>query len=77
MERIEQVTEGAMLTSAAKSGAVAAGGLVSGMEFFGYKLPDLVQLLTAIYLVIMIIHCVWKWYTEWRDEQRKEEALND
>lgn len=72
MERIEQASEGFMVTSAAKGSAITAGGLVSGMEFLGIDLPALVQALTAIYLVIMIIHGLWKWSAEWRYERRRE-----
>ncbi len=73
MERLEQAAEGVVMTSSIAKGApVAAGGIVSGLDFFGYSVPDLVPFLTAIYLVIMILHMLWKWGAEWRYERRRE-----
>ena len=73
MERLETAAEGVAMTSTfAKSAPVAAGGIVSGLNFFGYSVPDLVPVLTAIYLVVMILHMIWKWAVEWRELHHKE-----
>ncbi len=76
MERLEQAAEGVVMTSGlAKSAPVAAGGIVSGLDFFGFSVPDLVPFLTAIYLVVMILHMIWKWWVEWREQKRKEREI--
>lgn len=53
-----------------KGAPIAVGGTVTGLNFFGVSLPDLVQILTLIYLSIMIGHSLWKWWVE-RKERRK------
>lgn len=63
MEVVEGATAGAAI---AKGAPVAIGGTVSGLSFFGVSIPDLVQILTGIYLVLMILHEGWKWWTELR-----------
>ena len=79
MERIEQTAEGIAMTAGfTKSAPVAAGGIVSSLNFFGVSVPDLVPFLTAIYLVVMILHSLWKWLQEWRHERKIErEQLNE
>lgn len=74
MERAEAVVEGAVMTSGlAKSAPVGVGVAVSGMSIFGVSLPDFVPLLTCIYLVVMIGHTGWKWWTEWKARKKTEE----
>lgn len=75
MEKAEVVVEGAVMTSGlGKSAPVGVGVAVSGMTIFGIPLPDFVPLLTCIYLIVMIGHTGWKWYTEWRVRKKQEEA---
>lgn len=67
--RMELVTEGAVMSSGVEKSAPAViGGTVSGLTVFGVPIPDFVQLLTAIYLAVMILHLLWKWGCEWRDK---------
>lgn len=67
MERAEVVAESAAVSGGiAKSAPVAVGGAVSGLNFFGFSVPDLVPVLTCIYLAVTIAHTAWKWYAEWR-----------
>lgn len=73
MERVEQAVEGAVMSSGlAKSAPVAVGGAVSGLTFFGVPIPDLVPVLTCVYLAVMILHTAWKWWVEWRTNRKKE-----
>lgn len=73
MERTEAVVEGAVMSSSvAKSAPVAVGGAVSGLTFFGVPVPDLVPVLTCLYLVVMTLHTAWKWWVEWRTNRKKE-----
>lgn len=73
MERAEVVAEGAAVSGGiAKSAPVAVGGAVSGLNFFGFSVPDLVPVLTCIYLAVTIAHTAWKWGVEWRMARRKE-----
>lgn len=73
MEKLEQVAEGAVMSSGlAKSAPVAVGGAVSGLTFFGVPVPDLVPVLTCVYLAVMIAHTAWKWWVEWRTNRKKE-----
>lgn len=78
MEKVEQAVEGAVMTSGlAKSAPVAVGGAVSGLSFFGVPVPDLVPVLTCIYLAVMILHTAWKWWVEFRTNRKKEEEGGD
>jgi hypothetical protein len=45
---------------------VAPAGAVVGADFMGVPLPDLVYILTAIFLSLQIGHLVWKWRKEAR-----------
>lgn len=63
-----------MSAGVSKSAPVAVGGAVTGLNFFGVSLPDLVQILTVIYLSIMIGHSLWKW---WVERQEKKRSLDD
>lgn len=73
MERAEVVAEGAVVSgSVAKSAPVAVGGAVSSLNFFGISVPDLVPVLTCVYLVVMTLHTGWKWYAEWRAAKQPE-----
>lgn len=75
MERVEQAVEGAVMSSSvAKSAPVAVGGAVSGLTFFGVPVPDLVPVLTCLYLVVMTLHTAWKWWVEWRTNRKKEKG---
>lgn len=75
MERAEAVVEGAVMTSGiGKSAPVVVGGAVSGMSIFGVSLPDFVPLLTCVYLIVMIGHTGWKWFTEWKIRKKQEES---
>lgn len=73
MEKAEAVVEGAVMSSSvAKSAPVAVGGAVSGLTFFGVPVPDLVPVLTCLYLVVMTLHIAWKWWVEWQTNRKKE-----
>ena len=75
MDRAEAAVEGAAMSAGvSKSAPVAVGGAVTGLNFFGVSLPDLVQILTVIYLSIMIGHSLWKW---WVERQEKKRSLDD
>lgn len=64
MEKV-QVEEGVIAGgSLSKSAPVAVGGAVSGLNFFGVSVSDLVPLLTCLYLLVMTGHTVWKWYVD-------------
>ena len=63
-----------MSAGVSKGAPVAVGGAVTGLNFFGVSLPDLVQILTVIYLSIMIGHLLWKW---WVERQEKKRSLDD
>lgn len=63
-----------MSAGVSKGAPVAVGGAVTGLNFFGVSLPDLVQILTVIYLSIMIGHSLWKW---WVERQEKKRSLDD
>ncbi len=76
MEKAEMAVEGAVMSSGfAKGAPVAVGGAVSGLSFFGVPVPDLVPLLTCIYLALMILHQAWKWWAEWK--ARARDAADD
>lgn len=78
MERAEIVTEGAVMTSGfAKSAPVGVGAAVSGLTFFGVPVPDIVPVLTCIYLLVMIGHTLWKWVSEWRNKSSSKDEKND
>ena len=78
MVKVEQAVEGAVMSSGlAKSGPVAGGGAVSGLTFFGVPVPDLVPVLTCVYLAVMIMHTAWKWWVEWRTNRKKEGVEDD
>lgn len=78
MEKVEQAVEGAVMSSGlAKSAPVAVGGAVSGLTFFGVPVPDLVPVLTCVYLAVMIMHTAWKWWVEWRTNRKKECVEDD
>ena len=75
MDRAEAVVEGAVVSSGLSKGApVAVGGAVTGLNLFGFSLPDIVQILTVIYLSIMICHSLWKW---WIERQERKRDRND
>ena len=63
-----------MSAGISKGAPVAVGGAVTGLNFFGVSLPDLVQILTVIYLSIMIGHSLWKW---WVERQEKKRSLDE
>lgn len=63
-----------MSAGVSKGAPVAVGGAVTGLNFFGVSLPDLVQILTVIYLSIMIGHSLWKW---WVERQEKKRSLDE
>lgn len=63
-----------MSAGVSKGAPVAVGGAVTGLNFFGVSLPDLVQILTVIYLSIMICHSLWKW---WVERQEKKRSLDE
>lgn len=63
-----------MSAGVSKGAPVAVGGAVTGLNFFGVSLPDLVQILTVIYLSIMIGHSLWKW---WFERQEKKRSLDE
>lgn len=74
MEKAETIVEGAIMSSGiAKTAPVGVGVTVSGLSIFGVPLPDLVPLLTCIYLVVMLLHTGWKWWTEWKAQRRKDQ----
>ena len=77
MEKVEQAVEGAVMSGFAKSAPVAVGGAVSGLTFFGVPVPDLVPVLTCVYLAVMIMHTAWKWWVEWRTNRKKEGVEDD
>lgn len=60
-----------MSAGVSKGAPVAVGGAVTGLNFFGVSLPDLVQILTVIYLSIMIGHSLWKWRVERQEKKRR------
>lgn len=60
-----------MSAGVSKGAPVAVGGAVTGLNFFGVSLPDLVQILTVIYLSIMIGHSLWKWCVERQEKKRR------
>jgi len=39
---------------------------VSGATIAGIEVPNLVQLATLVYLVVLITYKCWHWYREWR-----------
>lgn len=45
---------------------IAPAGAVVGADVMGIALPDLVYILTAIFLSLQIGHLVWKWRKEAR-----------
>ena len=74
MDRAEAAVEGAAMSAGVSKGApVAVGGAVTGLNFFGVSLPDLVQILTVIYLSIMIGHSLWKWWVERQEKKRSRD----
>lgn len=74
MEKAEAVVEGAIMSSGlSKAAPVGVGVTVSGLTIFGVSLPDIVPLLTCIYLVVMILHTGWRWWAEWKARKREEE----
>ena len=77
MDRTEAVVEGAMSSAGLSKGApIAVGGTVTGLNFFGVSLPDLVQILTLIYLSIMIGHSLWKWWVERKERRKRLESCD-
>lgn len=59
-----------------KGAPIAVGGTVTGLNFFGVSLPDLVQILTLIYLSIMIGHSLWKWWVERKERRKRCESID-
>ena len=39
---------------------------VIGANIGGISLPEWVTILTIVYLVLMVLHLLWKWQREWK-----------
>lgn len=63
----EQAKEHVIMSSAVKA---SPGVAVSGAHFMGYPMPDVVMILTALYLCLQIGYLVWKWHKEAKAKRR-------
>jgi len=52
-----------------KTAPVVVGGSVSAFTIFGHALPDIVQIITIIYLSFSIGKLLWEWSTEYKDRK--------
>lgn len=48
-------------------------GTVAGFTFFGYSVPEVIQLLTLGYAVLLIVHKVWVMYRMWKEGDEPKE----
>lgn len=44
-------------------------GTVVGVESLGYSLPDIVQLITLVWLGVIIVDKLWDMYRKWRKDR--------
>lgn len=48
-------------------------GTVAGFTFFGYSVPEIIQLLTLGYAVLIIIDKAWVMYRRWKEKDEPKE----
>ena len=58
-----QITE----TITSPASAVPVSGLVATGNFLA-SLPEIVNILTIVYVSLLIIHKSWKMYADWKDK---------
>jgi len=61
MAILTQITE----TATQPASAVPVTGLVAAGNILG-ALPEFVNILTALYILLLIVHKIWKMYAEWK-----------
>ena len=44
---------------------------VVGANLAGIPIADWVQIVTLIYVIVMLGHKIWSWHREWRDSRKK------
>jgi hypothetical protein len=45
---------------------------VAGVNLVGIPLPDLVQWVTLIYVLVLAGHQTWKWHREWKVAKKED-----
>lgn len=65
--------------TAIEAAKIAPPAVVSGAQLFGVSVPDLISVLTLIYLIGLIIHqmpkhvqgvkAAWQWVKAWRQKR--------
>lgn len=73
---MEGITEGVTMSTVSKTMPVAVGGSVSLLDFI-YRLPEVIPLLTALYLIVSLLHLLWKWRQEHKESCQKEQVRDE
>lgn len=53
--------------------AVTFTGSVAAASFFGLGLPEIIQIFTAIYAVLLVVHKLWQMYKDFKGSKNKHE----
>jgi hypothetical protein len=69
LTQTQQVTEA--VTSPTPAFTVTGG--LAAANYFGMALPDIVQILGAVYALLLVVHKMWQMYVEFKDRRKKDE----
>lgn len=67
------ISHEAISSVGAKAAAVTPPAVVAGLNFAGITLPEMVQLLSILWLLIIIIDKVWLLVQRWKKGQVEDE----
>lgn len=68
------ITQETVTSVAAKAATKAAPpAVVAGLNWYGITLPELVQLVTLVWLLVLIVDKVWSLYREWKKVMAEDE----
>ena len=59
---MQQATE----TGAALTAKIVPPVSVIGAEVVGFHVPEMIQVMTLIYIVLLVIHKTWHMWKEWK-----------
>jgi len=60
-------------TATGKAVTAAPPVVVTGLNLAGITLPELVQLVTLIWLLLLIVDKLWSFYREWKKVKVEDE----
>lgn len=52
--------------------AIVTTTTISTANIMGFSLPEVINVATVIYLVLLISHKGWQMYKEWKEEKQRE-----